>query len=825
MDRKNKAYTELHYFSDHLKLKLSALLSSRAAIIEAPSGYGKTTAIRDYLDSALFKDTPVFWFTAEDEAAAPGFRRFCREIDRIDGKAGQRLLKIGLPNAANLGEACDALRSVECRFEAFLVIDNFQYMQGALPASFFTAMIEHGGENLHIIVITQMLTRDMTAAAASHGVLHIGASDLRLEEEDIRRYFLLSGADISPGNAKKIERYTEGWIAAVYLQLCAYRNTGSIADTSGIFALMEKLVWGVLTIEQQTLLLRLSPFETVTARQICALLGCDTLPLYALDALNSPFIRYSLGEKRYELHSILSEVLVKKRSERGEGFERKCLLSAGDYFRDVGMADRAFDYYAQAGDYERMLSLDLSGLILEEIGGAPFYETALRIAQNCPDDIKKKHILSMLEIAWALLTAGKHAQFDILMQELGGMIEASRFEDARLLRGEWFLLSSWRCLPRLAEMTELVKRAATFFRGTCSRVILPSSPWCFGDYSQLAVFHSEPGEADREADALEEFTALYTKLTNGHGSGADVLFRAELAHYRGDLKEAEILAYKAGFLAESSRQSMIQLGAALHLAEIAVEKSDMEGWQRAIDSMERAASYPEQSSFVLRSAVEMLRSLLLNELQHQRRIDDWLKNGETGGRILPAMRRNALFIRLSYFMHKGEFARLAGMADAERETLRPSDVLADTLLSLLAAVGYSSLSGAASAEERFLHAAKIALPDGLVYLLAVYHWMLNGLPEKLIQEHYPEHLVRFIRIKERFIAGFTQLHADLEPNKTPEDLTSRELEVALLAASGLHNGEIAEKLVVAESTVRAHMRTIFQKLDIDRRAKLADKLI
>ena len=55
----------------------------------------------------------------------------------------------------------------------------------------------------------------------------------------------------------------------------------------------------------------------------------------------------------------------------------------------------------------------------------------------------------------------------------------------------------------------------------------------------------------------------------------------------------------------------------------------------------------------------------------------------------------------------------------------------------------------------------------------------------------------------------------------PFELTEREREIAQLAADGLRNHEIAEALFVSENTVRAHLRTIFQKLDIDRRAKLS----
>ena len=58
----------------------------------------------------------------------------------------------------------------------------------------------------------------------------------------------------------------------------------------------------------------------------------------------------------------------------------------------------------------------------------------------------------------------------------------------------------------------------------------------------------------------------------------------------------------------------------------------------------------------------------------------------------------------------------------------------------------------------------------------------------------------------------------------PESLTARELEVATLAAKGMRNAEIADKLVVTESTVKKHLQRIFEKLDIDRRSRLIDRL-
>jgi len=51
------------------------------------------------------------------------------------------LRKIGLPNAATMGEATDALRSIRCVHETYLVIDNFQFLNDIMPLSFFTGSL------------------------------------------------------------------------------------------------------------------------------------------------------------------------------------------------------------------------------------------------------------------------------------------------------------------------------------------------------------------------------------------------------------------------------------------------------------------------------------------------------------------------------------------------------------------------------------------------------------------------------------------------------------------------------------------------------------
>lgn len=60
------------------------------------------------------------------------------------------------------------------------------------------------------------------------------------------------------------------------------------------------------------------------------------------------------------------------------------------------------------------------------------------------------------------------------------------------------------------------------------------------------------------------------------------------------------------------------------------------------------------------------------------------------------------------------------------------------------------------------------------------------------------------------------------PAPLPE-LTDREREVLALVARGLHNGEIAQLLVVSPKTVRNHVSNILAKLQVTGRAEAAER--
>lgn len=56
-------------------------------------------------------------------------------------------------------------------------------------------------------------------------------------------------------------------------------------------------------------------------------------------------------------------------------------------------------------------------------------------------------------------------------------------------------------------------------------------------------------------------------------------------------------------------------------------------------------------------------------------------------------------------------------------------------------------------------------------------------------------------------------------------LSDREVEICTMVARGMHNQDIADKLFIAESTVKDHVSSIFEKLGISSRSSIVPKLL
>jgi DNA-binding NarL/FixJ family response regulator len=74
-------------------------------------------------------------------------------------------------------------------------------------------------------------------------------------------------------------------------------------------------------------------------------------------------------------------------------------------------------------------------------------------------------------------------------------------------------------------------------------------------------------------------------------------------------------------------------------------------------------------------------------------------------------------------------------------------------------------------------------------------------------------------------AGWAEIESTTLPSNAFRSLSPRQQEIALWVIRGLSNRQIAERLFIAEQTVKDHLSDIFVKLSVQRRGELIAKLL
>ncbi len=163
-------------------------------------------------------------------------------------------------------------------------------------------------------------------------------------------------------------------------------------------------------------------------------------------------------------------------------------------------------------------------------------------------------------------------------------------------------------------------------------------------------------------------------------------------------------------------------------------------------------------------------------------------------------------------------------AIAEVERLQPDVVLMDLLMPELDGIEATRRITAERPDVRILVLTSFAGED------KIFPAIKAGALGYHLKDSSPEDLVQAIR---QVYRGESSLHPVIarkvlqelsnpsERPPTPDPLTPREVEVLQLVAQGRSNQEIADLLVISETTVRTHVSNILNKLHLASRTQAA----
>ena len=138
---------------------------------------------------------------------------------------------------------------------------------------------------------------------------------------------------------------------------------------------------------------------------------------------------------------------------------------------------------------------------------------------------------------------------------------------------------------------------------------------------------------------------------------------------------------------------------------------------------------------------------------------------------------------------------------------------------------YMSLKRSDRAEEHLLKALDIARPDDLIEGFGEHHGLLGGMLEAVIKPKWPKDFKRIIDITYSFSSGWRRVHNPLTGHDVADDLTTTEFAMAMLAARGWTNKEIAGHLNISVNTVKSHISEAMRKLNVETRKELKQYML
>lgn len=183
----------------------------------------------------------------------------------------------------------------------------------------------------------------------------------------------------------------------------------------------------------------------------------------------------------------------------------------------------------------------------------------------------------------------------------------------------------------------------------------------------------------------------------------------------------------------------------------------------------------------------------------------------------PGLRAFALYVLAHYLYLKQEYQRSLGLAEATLAMGAERYPIPAIYLHLVAVMDLMSLRRQQAAQRHLLTAWEMARPDDLIEGFGEHHGLLGGMLEAVIKPRWPEDFDRIIDITYRFSAGWRRVHNPDTGDSVADDLTTTEFAIAMLAARGWTNREIAGHLMLSPHTVKRYISVVMEKLGVERR--------
>ena len=518
---RNRQNLNIIYISDRMRETLRPIASCALTAVVAPMGYGKTTAVRWFLaeqakagavvlQASIYSDNrSIFWKSVQKAFAAAGLT-VLEGYDCPADASGAALL---------LEDLCAALGG---KTPYYLFLDDFHLLGDERVAQFLCRLAYRLPENVHLIVASRnRFLPGEQVVRLGRRLHHIEADGLRLNREELLAYTHRCGVEITAAQAESLLRSCEGWFSAVYLNLHALAERGSLLQPgSDIYAMFTAAMLESLPEKTRGFLAVMGladEFTVEMARAVTALPDAEEV-LRALTQQNAFVTRLPDGVS-FRFHHMMKECAERLFAQLPAARQTEVWQRYGRWYAQKAQYLHALQAFEHCGDRDAALAVIEAdaGDLLASLSPAEL----LQRLDRCPVEALQRHPLAILVLMRRMFTWQQIPK----MMELKALLEAAvaqhpewpAAERGNLL-GECDLIQSFLFYNDITQMSRL-HRSASRQMSRPAVTLRNSGSWTFGSPSVLMMYYRAPGQENMTLCC--DFLALRLALCGKGKEGYD----------------------------------------------------------------------------------------------------------------------------------------------------------------------------------------------------------------------------------------------------------------------------------------------------------------
>jgi LuxR family maltose regulon positive regulatory protein len=801
---------------------LESIFGYPLTVVEAPIGFGKTTALREFLSA---RRGPVLWLgflTAEDSASF-FWNSLAAEIGRLDQETGSRLKSLGFPaDAPQTAIILSILNDFDFPKNTVLVIDDFHLAEDPRISALLAHIVKEPPENFQIAIITRDTSNLDISELLAKGLCNVlSQQTLRFTDGEIRDYCAMMGHKPNDAELKKISEYTGGWISMVYLTLLGIGQGIPVGKSDAIDELVEKTLYNACGEQVRRFLLRLSAMDSFTAEQAQFVTEEPQAEEYLKKLRNeNAFIDYDKAAGVYKIHNVLLDFL---RLRHKNDPERLLLCRrVGEWLLSHGSKVPAYGYFTRAGDSGRVLELlnDTSNITY----GSTYFEGFFGLFASIPRETLFQYPFAYLQyISMLIITGSPDGARDGVtrlyeLQEVYGGMEGLDPRYKNRVLAEAALTRLFSVFNDIRPMVDCIREALRLLDGESSCLITQESEFTFASPHLLYTYYKEPGKLKETADFTAAEFPSYARACRGCGTGCDYLAMAEYALETGDWQGVELNAFKAIYKARTQNQISIIICANLTLIRLYIYQGKTD---EALDLLHQLrADVALGNNVYLNTATELVNGYVYACLGRYDSIPAWLQTGD----MSPAqfMYQGVAFNYIVYgkaVLLSKNYIKLEVLTEEFRHYFSVFHNQLGLLHNqVFAAAAKHRLYGMDAGCEALASAIAMGREDHIILPFAEYAPAIMDMMRSI--QHSDS---RDMYIKAIYDACEQYMASLKHTTRSAVSLSGREIEILVLTAEGLKRDEIALRLNLAPGTVKNHLENIYRKLEASGRTAAIKK--